>query len=156
MPTVGPNCATHLLSCLEQASLDIVPDILSGSISYTCRHTHMQVKDFLEMIVCLRVFKLLNFKRRGELALGFWFHISPHVDYKKLMLQGYLIARDHFYICDKLVVLLKRMKSICVAAFPDLYVMRWLSRFLKRVPKKQVKCWIIRVLSPSTSGSGLQ
>ena len=58
-PTVGPSCATHLLSCLEQASLDIVPDILSGSISYTCRCTHMQVKD-LEMIACLRVFKLPN------------------------------------------------------------------------------------------------
>ena len=25
------------------------------------------------------------------------------------------------------------MKSICVAALPDLYVIRWLSRFLKHV-----------------------
>ena len=38
------------------------------------------------------------------------------------------------------MVLRKRIKSICVAMFPDLYVIRWLSRFLKRVPKKQVKC----------------
>ena len=29
------------------------------------------------------------------------------------------------------------MNSLCVAMFPDLYVMRWLSCFLKRVPKKQ-------------------
>ena len=46
--TVGPSCATNLLSCLEQASLDVVPDILSGSISYTC--TPMQDEDLLEMI----------------------------------------------------------------------------------------------------------
>ena len=99
MPTVGPSCATHLLSCLEQASLD-VPDILSSSISYTCRCTHMQVED-LEMIAHLRVLKLPNFKARGEHALGFLWHISPHVAYKKLILQGYFLARDHFYICDK-------------------------------------------------------
>ena len=42
-PMVGPSCATHLLSCLEQASLDAVPNTLSGSISYTCRCTHMRV-----------------------------------------------------------------------------------------------------------------
>ena len=40
---VRPSCATHLLSCLEQSSLDVVLDILSGSISYTCRHAlHLQ------------------------------------------------------------------------------------------------------------------
>ena len=44
------------------------------------------------------------------------------------------------------MVLRQRMKSptekdeVCVAMFPDLYLIRWLSRFLKRVPKKQVKC----------------
>ena len=31
------------------------------------------------------------------------------------------------------MVLRKRMKSICMAVFPDLYVMRWLSGFLKHV-----------------------
>ena len=46
------------------------------------------------------VFKLPNFKTRDELALGFWWHISPHIAYKKLMLQGYFLARDHFYICE--------------------------------------------------------
>ena len=34
MPMIGPSCATHL-SCLEQASHDVVPDVLSVSISYT-------------------------------------------------------------------------------------------------------------------------
>ena len=101
-PTVWPSCATHLLSCLEQSSLDVVPDILSGPISYTCRCAHMQVEDLLEMIACLlRVFRLLNFEARVELAFGFWWHINPHVTYKKLMLQSYFLARDHFYICDK-------------------------------------------------------
>ena len=79
MPTVWPSCATYLLSCLEQSSLDVVPDILSGPISYSCRCAHMQVEDLLEMIACLRVFKLPNFEARGELALGFWRHINPHV-----------------------------------------------------------------------------
>ena len=45
-------------------------------------------------------FKLPNFKARSELALGFWWHISPHVTYKKLMLQGYFLTKDHFHICD--------------------------------------------------------
>ena len=101
-PTVGPSCATRLLSCLEQASFDVVPDILSGSIIFTCRCTHMRAEDLLEMIACLRVFKLNpNFKARGELKLVFWWHINPHIAYKKLMLQGYFLARDHFYICAK-------------------------------------------------------
>ena len=99
-PTVGPSCATHLLSCLEQSNL-VVPGTLSGSISYTCRHAHMQVEDLLEMIACLRVFKLPNFEAWGELALGVWWHISPYVAYKKLMLQVCFHARDHFYICDR-------------------------------------------------------
>ena len=49
-PTVWPSCATHLLCCLEQSGLDVIPDILSGPISYTCRCSHMQVEDLLEMI----------------------------------------------------------------------------------------------------------
>ena len=53
------------------------------------------------MIACLRVLKLPNLKARGELALGFWWHINPHVAYKKLMLQSYFLTRNHFYICDK-------------------------------------------------------
>ena len=97
----GPSCTIHLLSCLEQASLDVIPDVLSGSISYTCKRTHMQVEDLLEMTACLRVFKLPNFKARGELVIEFWWHINPHVTYKKLMLLGYFLARDYFYICDK-------------------------------------------------------
>ena len=66
--TVGPSCATHLLSCLEQSSLDVVPDILNGPISYTWRRAHMQVEDLLEMIAYLRVFKLANFEVSAELV----------------------------------------------------------------------------------------
>ena len=125
--TVGPSCATHLLSCLEQASLDVVPDILSGPISYTCRCTHMQV-DLLEMIASLRVFKLPNFKTRDEPEL--WWHINPHVAYKKLILQGYFLIRDHFFhMCAW-----SYGKGWSLSAWlPFLtYVMRWLSGFLKR------------------------
>ena len=79
-------------------SRPVVPDILSSSISYSCRCTHTPVEDLLEMIACLKVFKILNFNARDELALGFWWHINTQVAYKKLMLQGCFLARDHFYI----------------------------------------------------------
>ena len=46
------------------------------------------------------VFKLPNFKARDELPLRFRWHINPHIAYKKLMLQGFFLARDHIYICD--------------------------------------------------------
>ena len=55
------------------------------------------------------------------------------------------------------MVLRKRMKSICVAMFLDLYMMRWLSHFLKHVfqrSRSNARAYS-RVLSPSTSGSGL-
>ena len=75
---------------------------------------------------------------RGEPALGFWWHINSHAAYKKLMLQGYFLAMDHFYICDKFTH--GPMEKDEVATFPDLYVMRWLSHLLKRASKKQIEC----------------
>ena len=75
------------------------------------------------------------------------------------MLQGYFLARDHFYICDKFThgPTEKDDVYLCVAMFPDLYVMRWLSPFLKHVfPRSRLNARTYsRVLSPSTSGSGL-
>ena len=55
------------------------------------------------------------------------------------------------------MVLWKRMKSICVVMFPDLSVMGRLSRFLKHVylrSRSNARAYS-RILSPSTSGSGL-
>ena len=58
----------------------------------------MLVED-LEIIACVGIYrKLPNLKARDELALGFWWHTNPHIAYKKLMLQGYFLARDHFYL----------------------------------------------------------
>ena len=154
---VGPSCATHLLSCLEQASLDAVADIFSGSISYTCRRTHMQVEDLLEMIACLRGFKLSNFKTRGEIALGFCWHISPHVTYKKVMLQGYFLTRDHFYICDICDMVLRKGWSLSAwLHFPtcmwwDGCYVSWNMFLIRRSNARAYS----RVLSPSTSGSSL-
>ena len=54
MPMIGPSCATQL-SCPEQNSLDVVLDVLSVSISYTCRCTYMLV-DF----VCVEVKRPVN------------------------------------------------------------------------------------------------
>ena len=50
IPMIGLSCVTQL-SCLELSNLDVVTDMLSGSISYTCRCTHMKVED-LEIIAC--------------------------------------------------------------------------------------------------------
>ena len=94
------------------------------------------------MIAHLRVFKLPNFEARGELALGFWWHINPHVTYKKLMLQGYFLARDHLYICDKFAHGSMEKDEVYLCG----YVFRLVSdemavTFLETyVPKKQVKC----------------
>ena len=51
----------------------------------------------------------------------------------------------------------KRKKSICMATFPDLYVMRWQSRFLEHVfPRSRLNARThSRVLLPSTPSSGL-
>ena len=88
----------------------------------------------------VRVFKLPNFKARGELVLGFWWHINPPIPYKKLMLQGYFLARDHFL----------RMKSICEATFPRLLCDEMAVIFLLTcVPKKQVDFVCVVVLQPS-------
>ena len=83
------------------SSFDVVPYILSGSIGYTCRRTHMQVENLLEVISTMRIYQLPSFWTVHELALGFRWHIKPHVAYKKLMLQGYFLARDTFHICNK-------------------------------------------------------
>ena len=95
-PTVWPSCATHLLSCLEQSSLDVVPDILSGPIRYTCRCAHMLVEDLLEMIACLRVFQI----RGVNLRLDFG-GTSVLMSLQEADVERYFLARDHFYICDK-------------------------------------------------------
>ena len=115
----GVKFATHL-RYLEQASLDVVADIFSGSICYTCRHIHMQIEDLLEMIAHLRVFKLPTFKMRG-LAL-------------RLDFVGMLILMSHTRswccratslpgitftsVTSLCMVLQKRIKSICMADFP--------------------------------------
>ena len=129
-------------SCLEQSSLDVVPDILSVPISYTCRCAHMRVEDLLEMIACLRVFKLPNFEARGEHALGFWWYINPHVAYKKLMLQSYFLARDHFYICDKFAHGPTEKDEVYLRGYVSRLVYDEMAvTFLETcVPKKQVKC----------------
>ena len=54
------------------------------------------------------------------------------------------------------IILRKRMKSICVATFPDLYVMRWLSRFLKHVfPRSRLNARAYSRVLPPSSGSSL-
>ena len=102
----------------------------------------MQVEDFLEMIACLRVFKLPNFEARGELALGFWRHVNPHVTYKKLMLQSYFLTRDHFYICDKFVHGPTEKDEVYLCGYVSRLVCDEMAvTFLETcVPKKQVKC----------------
>ena len=91
------------------------------------------------------VFKLPNFKARDELALGFWWHINPHIAYKKLMLQGYFLARDHFYICDKFGHGPMERDEVYLHGYLSQLVSDEMAvTFLgKRVPKKQVECLAI-------------
>ena len=100
------------------------------------------VEDLLEMIARLRVFKLPNFEARGELAVGFWWHISPHVAYKKLLLQGYFLARDHFYICDKFAHGPTEKDEVSLHGYVSQFVCNEVVvTFLETcVPKKQVEC----------------
>ena len=102
----------------------------------------MQVEDLLEMIAHLRVFKLLNFEVRGELAFGFWQHINPHVAYKKLMLQDYFLTRDHFYICDKFAHGPTEKDEVYLRGYVSRLVCDEMAvTFLETcVPKKQVEC----------------
>ena len=102
----------------------------------------MQVEDLLEMIACLRVFKIQNFEARGELVLKFWRHISPHVTYKKLMLQSYFLTRDHFYICDKFAHGPTEKDEVYLRGYVSRLVCNEMAvTFLETcVPKKQVKC----------------
>ena len=56
-------------------------------------------------------------------------------------LQSYFLARDHFYICDKFVHGPTEKDEVYLHGYVSRLVRDiWLSRFLKRVPKKQVKC----------------
>ena len=102
----------------------------------------MQVEDILEMIARLKVFKLPNFKTKGKLALGFWWHINPQVAYMKLMLQGYFLAWDHFYICDKFVHGPTEKDEVYLCGYISQLVRDEMAvTFLKHgVPKKQVEC----------------
>ena len=102
----------------------------------------MRVEDLLEMIACLRVFKLPKFKARCEFVLGFWWHINPHVAYKKLMLQSYFLARDHFYICDKFMLGPTEKDDVYLCDYVSLLVRDEMAvTFLETcVPKKQVEC----------------
>ena len=102
----------------------------------------MQVEDLLEMIACLGVFKLPNFEARGELPLGFWWHINPHVAYKNLMLQSYFLARDHVYICDKFAHGPTEKYEVYLRGYVSRLVCDEMAvTFLETcVPKKQVKC----------------
>ena len=67
--------------------------------------------------------------------------MNPHTAYKKQMVQGYFLAKDHLNICDSCawsygngcMVLWKRMRSVYMTTFPDLYVMRWMLCFLEHV-----------------------
>ena len=77
--------------------------------------------------------------------LGFWWHINPHMAYKKLMLQGYFLARGHFYICDKLAHGSMEKDEVYLCGYLSQLVRNEMAvTFLGiRVPKKQAECWDI-------------
>ena len=88
------------------------------------------------------VSKLPNFEARGEIALGFWWHINPRVAYKKLMLQSYFLARNHFYISDKFMHGPTEKDEVYLRGYVSRPVRDEMAVTLLEtgVPKKQIKC----------------
>ena len=110
------------------------------------------------MIACLRVFRLPILRRGVNLHLNFCDTSILMLHTRSWYCRPTSSPGVNFTSVTSLsMVLRKRMKSICMATFPNLYVMRWLSRFLKHVfPRNRLNARAYsRVLSPSTSGSGL-
>ena len=68
--------------------------------------------------------------------------INPHVAYKKLMLQSYFLARDHFYIGDKFAHGPTEKDEVYLCGYVSRLVHDEMAvTFLQTcVPKKQVKC----------------
>ena len=158
MPRVWPSCATHLLSCLEQSSLDVVPDILWPHQLHLqmCSHASWRPPGNDCLSEGLSASKLWD-----EGWTCAWILVAhqsscriQEADVAELLPhQGSLL---HLWqVCAWSYK--KRMNFICVAMFPDLYVMRWLSRLFKHVfPRSRSNARAYsRILSPSTSGSGL-
>ena len=73
------------------------------------------------------------------------------------MLQGFFLARDHFYICDKFVHGPIERHEVYLHGYLSRLVMRWLSLFLEQVfQRSRLNASAYSgILSPSTSGSGL-
>ena len=64
------------------------------------------------------------------------------ISYKKLMLQGYFLTRDHFYICDKFVHGPMEKNEVYLHGYLSRLVHDEMAvTFLETcVPKKQVEC----------------
>ena len=156
-PTVWLSCATYLLNCLEQSSLDVVPDILSGPISYTCRCAH-KLKTSWKWLLVWGSLSFQTLRQGVNLRLDFGGTSILMSHTRSWCCRATSSPGITFTSVSSLrMVLRKRMKSICVAVFPDLYVMRWLSCFLKHVfsrSRSNARAYS-RILSPSTSGFGL-
>ena len=110
------------------------------------------------MIARLRVFSFQTLRRRVNLRLDFG-GTSIFISHTRTWCCRASSSPGITFISvtSLRMVLRKRLKSICVAAFLDLYIMKWQSRFLKNVfPRSRSNARAYsRVLAPSTCGSGL-
>ena len=83
--------------------------------------------------------------------LGFWWHINPYIAYKKRCCRATAWPGVTFTSVTVSLHMFahvptemdawsygKRMRSICMATFPDLYVIRWMSCFLERFPRNRL------------------
>ena len=76
-----------------------------------------------------------------NLRLDFGAHQSLYA-YKKLILQGYFLARDHFYVCDKFLHGPMENDEVYLHGYVSgLLHDEMAVTFLKTwIPKKQVEC----------------
>ena len=121
-PMVGPSCTTHLLSCLEQSSLDVVS--ATPADLFTCK-----LKTSLKWLLVWGSLSFQTLRRGVKLRLDFGGTSIWSWCCKATSSPGITFTS----VRSLCIVLRKRMKSICDATFPDLCVMRWLSCFLKHV-----------------------
>ena len=97
-PSAELCCATHLLYCLQQTSLEFRPDFLSSSSRFSFHSGHVCLEEFLESATRLRISELPYFWMWGKFALDLRRHINYRVAHKELMLQSNLLSRNHLHI----------------------------------------------------------
>ena len=152
-PTVWPSCATYLLSPVLMLFhiYSVVPSATPAAV-LTCK-----LKTSWKWLLVWGSLSFQTLRREVNLRLDFGSTSILMSHTRSWCCRATSSPGITFTSVKSLRMVLQKRMNICVAIFPDLYVMRWLSRFLKHVfprSRSNAKAYS-RILSPSLSGSGL-